>query len=258
MEHLKIGAVVGAMSLGLLGVVYGALLPSDVPFIECEDLYNLNKNGQGAIVVDVRAAEDYRAAHISGAVSVPFYKLPRDASWPRSAPLVLYCEGKGCPLSGDSALALMQAGYTNVKVLNGGIREWMFKEYPVITDKTMKKRPEIRQDAIFQGKTVTAKQLAEKFQAAENLRILDLRTENEYEAAHLPGSKNVPLEKLQRTMAASPENSEFIVYDKSSERSGQAVGLLNEAGFPAHSLLGGVIVWAAAGYPLAAGKDHEK
>lgn len=260
--------------LGPLARAQDNLSSADVPKMECETLYNLMKKNTKLVLVDVRVPIDFKEAHIAGAVSFPFYKLPKEAVWPKQTPLVLYCDGKGCPLSYDSALSLIKKGYKDVKVLSGGIREWELKEYPIVrAEKTEQAQPQIREDTVFKGKAVTAKQLSEWLKSSQasvagkegktgeregNILVLDSRPENEFEAAHLPGSKNISLEKLQEKVKDLPKGAEVIVCDKTAERSEQAVAILNKAGFPAHSLVGGIIVWSAAGYSLAAGKTSEK
>lgn len=274
MKLKGISALFCVVLVGFLAWAQGGLLPADVPGIECETLFNLMKKDVKLALVDVRAPSDFREAHIAGAVSVPFYKLPKEAAWPKWTSLVLYCAGKGCPLSYDSALALIKEGYKDVKVLSGGIREWELKEYPIVRDEKAKEtQPQIRENTVFKGRTVTAKQLSEQLKTLQspgdgkegqtgekggNILILDLRPESEFEAAHLPGSKNIPFEQLEEKMKNLPKGSEVIVCDKTAERSEAAVLILNKAGFPAHSLMGGIMVWSMAGYQLAAGEGYEK
>lgn len=264
MRIMKINGIGAFFCLLLLGSAraQGALSVADVPKIECDALYSQMKQDNGLVVVDVRAPIDFNEAHITGAVSVPFYKLPKEAVWPKQTSLVLYCAGQGCALSYDSALNLIKAGYVDVKVLNGGIKEWMLREYPVTRAAKAEAAAPLRENTVFKGKTVTAKQLSEYLKQApgtrERIYVLDLRPGNEFEAAHLPGAVNIPLENLQEKLKTLPAAVEVVVCDKAPERSAQAVALLNQAGFPAHALTGGIIVWSAAGYPLAAGKGNEK
>lgn len=273
MKFKGVGVFFCLVLLGLLARAQGDLLLADAAKIECETLFNLIKKDKALVLVDVRAPLDFKEAHIAGAVSVPFYKLPKDAAWPKRIPLVLYCAGKGCPLSYDSALALIKEGYEDVKVLSGGIREWELKKYPIVRDeKVGKVHPQIRENTVFKGKSVTAKQLSERLMLPQssvadkegqtgkiwgNILVLDLRPGNEFEAAHLAGSKNIPFEKLEEKMKDLPVDAEVVVYDKTAERSEAAVLVLNKAGFSAHYLVGGIIVWSMAGYRLAAGKTYE-
>lgn len=261
MKIKRIGAFFCLLLLGSARA-QGALSVADVPKVECETLYNLMKQGKELVLVDVRAPADFDEAHITGAVSVPFYRLPKEAAWPKQTPLVLYCAGQGCALSYDSALNLIKEGYADVKVLNGGIKEWLLREYPVTRAAKAEAAAPLRENTVFKGKTITAKQfykyLKQVAEPQKNIYVLDLRSEKEFEAAHLPGAMNIPLERLQEKLKYLPAKAEVVVCDKAAERSVQAVAMLNKAGFPAHALTGGIIVWSAAGYPLAAGKGNEK
>jgi rhodanese-related sulfurtransferase len=84
------------------------------------------------VLVDVREDREYAADHIVGAVHLGKGIIERDveAKYPAlDAELVLYCGG-----GFRSALAadnLQKMGYTNVISMDGGIREWREKAYPL-------------------------------------------------------------------------------------------------------------------------------
>jgi rhodanese-related sulfurtransferase len=84
------------------------------------------------VLVDVREDREYAADHIVGAVHLGKGIIERDveAKYPAlDTELVLYCGG-----GFRSALAadnLQKMGYTNVISMDGGIREWREKAYPL-------------------------------------------------------------------------------------------------------------------------------
>ncbi len=84
------------------------------------------------VLVDVREDREYDADHIVGAVHMGKGIIERDveAKYPAlDTELVLYCGG-----GFRSALAadnLQKMGYTNVISMDGGIREWREKSYPL-------------------------------------------------------------------------------------------------------------------------------
>ena len=84
-------------------------------------------------IIDVRYPNDFLRSHIKGSVSLPFYDL-KTISYPKSRAIVVYCSGIGCSLSHDAAVTLQELGYTDVRVLEGGIAEWSMKGYPVEGD----------------------------------------------------------------------------------------------------------------------------
>jgi rhodanese-related sulfurtransferase len=84
------------------------------------------------VLVDVREDREFEAGHLPGAVHLGKGVIERDieAKCPAlDTPLVLYCGG-----GFRSALAadnLQKMGYTNVISMDGGIRDWRQKGYPL-------------------------------------------------------------------------------------------------------------------------------
>lgn len=79
------------------------------------------------LLIDVREADEYNAAHIPGAINIPRglleFKLSNDAQLAeRTLKLVLYCKNSG--RSTLAADALREMGYRNVLSLAGGIEAW--------------------------------------------------------------------------------------------------------------------------------------
>ena len=88
--------------------------------------------GERFVLVDVREDREFDADHIPGAVHLGKGIIERDieAAYPElNTELILYCGG-----GFRSALAadnLQKMGYTNVISMDGGIREWREKSYPL-------------------------------------------------------------------------------------------------------------------------------
>lgn len=86
------------------------------------------------------------------------------------------------------------------------------------------------------------------------LRVVDVRSADEFAAGHVPGAVNVPLEQLQAApLAAGLKPSETLVlYCASGRRAGLAAGALQAHGFTAvQQLEGHYAGWQAAGQPIA-------
>lgn len=87
------------------------------------------------MLVDVREESEFAKDHLPGALHMGKGVIERDieARVPDlNAPLVLYCGG-----GFRSALAadnLQKMGYTNVISMDGGMREWREKNYPLTRD----------------------------------------------------------------------------------------------------------------------------
>lgn len=74
--------------------------------------------------------------------------------------------------------------------------------------------------------------------------ILDVRTDDEFNARHLDGAVNIPAEDLQKRIAELPDKKRpVIVYCKSGGRSAKAAEILKAAGFTQVHDLGGIGNW---------------
>jgi rhodanese-related sulfurtransferase len=88
--------------------------------------------GEKFHLVDVREESEFAQDHLPGALHLGKGILERDIESrvpDPAAPIVLYCGG-----GFRSALAadnLQKMGYTNVISMDGGIREWRQKGYPL-------------------------------------------------------------------------------------------------------------------------------
>lgn len=87
------------------------------------------------VLVDVREDNEFSKDHLPGAIHLGKGVIERDIESKvpdTSAEIVLYCGG-----GFRSALAaenLQRMGYTNVISMDGGIREWREKGYPLTKD----------------------------------------------------------------------------------------------------------------------------
>lgn len=82
-------------------------------------------------VLDVRPAEEYRAAHIAGAFSVPLKELEaRLETLPKDREVVAYCRGPYCVLAPEAVRVLRGRGY-RAAVLEDGVSEWRARGLPL-------------------------------------------------------------------------------------------------------------------------------
>ncbi|KYP16393.1 rhodanese-like domain-containing protein [Flavihumibacter sp. CACIAM 22H1] len=66
--------------------------------------------------------------------------------------------------------------------------------------------------------------------------IVDVRTPAEYEAGHIPGSSNIPLDQLKKQLAVlKKEGKAIIAVCRSGNRSALAVSQLKAAGINAYN-----------------------
>ncbi len=82
-------------------------------------------------LLDVRPGEEYKAAHIPGAASIPMEELStRISELPEGIEVVAYCRGAYCVLANDAVRLLTARGFTASR-LNDGMPEWRLARLPV-------------------------------------------------------------------------------------------------------------------------------
>ena len=108
------------------------VMPMPVLLDEIQPLMN-----EGGLLVDARNQELFAAGHIQGAISLPWVDM--DDQLPdfirridRDRIVVTYCSGFGCPDSFDLGIRLIEAGYGDVRVFEGGYPEWRDAGLPVV------------------------------------------------------------------------------------------------------------------------------
>lgn len=76
------------------------------------------------VVIDVRPAHEYEAAHFPNAVSIPLSELPkRHREIPAGSSVVVYCRGEFCRLARQAAQWLRENGI-DAKAMDEGVVEW--------------------------------------------------------------------------------------------------------------------------------------
>ena len=96
---------------------------------------------QNAVFLDARAPDLYEFGHILGSRNISweefdahYNQVMKDIRW--DAQIITYCDGEGCSLSKELALALIAEGYQNVRVLVNGWRRWEEHRLPIVTGKS--------------------------------------------------------------------------------------------------------------------------
>ena len=75
--------------------------------------------------------------------------------------------------------------------------------------------------------------------------LLDVRTPQEYREGHIPGSKNVPLQELDKVdSVAENKDTMLYVYCRSGARSRQAVSILKHMGYTNVHNIGGIAAYS--------------
>lgn len=77
-----------------------------------------------------------------------------------------------------------------------------------------------------------------------NIRLVDVRTEEEFSDGHIPNSVNVPLGSIQQIGEVVPnQNEKLFVYCLSGSRSEMACAQLVQMGYSDVTNIGGISNW---------------
>ncbi|MCR3750468.1 MBL fold metallo-hydrolase [Lentzea californiensis] len=186
----------------------------------------------GARLIDVRPVDEFAAAHVPGALSIPL--RPVFASWlgwlaPHNRPLVVVRGADQDPA--EIAWQAAKIGYLDLAgELDGGMDAWTAAELPTTTTKL------VRPDQVSGP-------------------VLDIRQEPEFTSGHLPGAQHVELGNLPSRVDEVPQEP-LIVMCGHGERAMGAASLLEQAGHRDVAVLtGGPQDWAdATGGRLESGR----
>lgn len=78
--------------------------------------------------------------------------------------------------------------------------------------------------------------------------MLDVRTVEEWNQAHIPEASLIPLDQLEGRVNEVPTDVPVVIYCRSGNRSQTALWILRSAGYDnVHTMLGGINAWVEAG-----------
>ena len=191
----------------------------------------------GHVLLDVRPAADFGAAHVPGSLNIGLggqFAMWAGSLIPLNAAIVVIADTNA--QVDESVVRLARVGIENVKgYLEGGFQSWLEAGFPG--------------DSIEQ---VTVAQLKEQIARGE-LQIVDVRRPAEYVNGHVPHAFNAPLANLDKSLGPLPLEKDKLtaVICAGGYRSSAAASLLQKQGFSnLLNVSGGTGAWVQAGYPV--------
>jgi hydroxyacylglutathione hydrolase len=187
----------------------------------------LSLQSEGAQILDVRDGEDFAGAHLKNSVNVALDG--RYASWAGTVldserPIVIIAA------PGDEQEAAMRLGRIGFDNVLGYLQDGMLALAS-------------RSDLLARVARITARDLQEW--SGQKLWVLDVRTANERAQVHIPGSENIPLNRLRQDIEEVPKDQPVAVYCAGGYRSSVAASLLMQQGLQVYDIVGGVASWQA-------------
>ena len=195
------------------------------------------RDKSGHILLDVRAAADFGAAHVPGSMNIGLGG--QFAMWAGSlislnSEIIIIADTS--TQVDESVVRLARVGIENVKgFLDGGVQSWREAGLPL--------------DAIEQ---ISVSELKEQMANGE-LQIVDVRRPGEYVNGHVPSALNAPLASLEKSLGPLPLQKDKLtaVICAGGYRSSAAASLLQQKGFSnLLNVSGGTGAWINAGYPV--------
>jgi rhodanese-related sulfurtransferase len=105
----------------------GSNLPSEISVAQA-----LAKRDSGAFILDVRQPEEWNEAHIPDSTLIPLDQLSnRLNELPKDQEIVVVCRSGNRSAQGRDIL--LQAGFTDVTSMAGGLNQWKVAGYPTVS-----------------------------------------------------------------------------------------------------------------------------
>ena len=186
------------------------------------------------LVIDTRSPESFAGAHIQGSYNIWLEGLSTFGGWVANERTTIFLVVDQ-PAQADSAVAsLERIGIDSVAgVLVNGVEAWREDGLPI--------------DALG----TTSAQETSRWMQEEDVYVLDVRDDMEWEEKHIPGAHHMFVGYLEDNPPQLAPERKIVVHCSVGHRSGLAVSILRRQGFRnVHNMLGGITAWEKLGLPL--------
>jgi len=93
---------------------------------------------------------------------------------------------------------------------------------------------------------------------SDNIYIVDVRTQNEFNAGHIKGAVQIPVDEFEKAVNEGkiPPGKTVLIYCQSGNRSSRAADMLGKTGYnnvkdqSVNNMIGGFGEWQLKGYPV--------
>ena len=91
-------------------------------------------------------------------------------------------------------------------------------------------------------------QTAAAIQDNDDVVLIDVREQHEYDAGHIPGITLIPMSEMESRVSEIPTDKTVVLTCQSGRRSAQIYDWLTQNGYDnVHNMQGGFVGWQAAG-----------
>jgi rhodanese-related sulfurtransferase len=85
---------------------------------------------------------------------------------------------------------------------------------------------------------------------ADGALLLDVREDHEWQAGHAPEATHLPMSRISASVSQLPTDRLIVCVCHVGARSAAVAEALNNAGYSAANLVGGMDAWSARGLPV--------
>ena len=225
-------------------------------------LRGMVEDGGELALVDVREELIFSQGHLLLARSAPLSRLELKFAElvPRRTTRIVLCDGND-GLAERAALVLARNGYSDLRILAGGVETWAAAGFELFTGVNVPSKA-FGEFIEHENRTpsIAADELARLIGEDADLVVLDSRPFDEYARVSIPGATNVPGAELvlrARELAPSPDTT-VVVNCAGRTRSIIGAQSLINAGLPNKvvALRNGTMGWSLAGLTCDKGKSQ--
>ncbi|MDY0304157.1 MAG: rhodanese-like domain-containing protein [Sphaerochaeta sp.] len=268
----KVAVDADAVLLAAAKEYFPALATSN-NMISAKDLKALlDDNPDALVLVDIRSGADFEAGHIEGAYHSAWADLGAVMEKiPTNRQVVIVCYSGQTASQAGGALRL--AGFSNVKILTGGMNGWKSAGFEAAETgaRPMSSRSNVSSPkgdeqqvlwdaakAYFKSvgtdgnKMVTAQNLYDALETNPRaFKVIDIRGESDFAEGHIQGATHSAWAQFASVIPSLSKSEKILIACFSGQTSGQTVGVLRAMGYDAYSLQGGMNNgWKPANLPL--------
>lgn len=186
----------------------------------------------GAIPLDLRTPRPFAEEHLPGAVNLQFNRadladraemlLPTDRTY--------VVHARPDPIAKIAVGLLQEAGFDVVGYLEGGLDAW--------------------KEAGYETETLPVLSVHELHDRLDELLVVDTREGFEYRHSHIPDAVSAPWTETWEQKEELPRDRTLAIVCGDEVRSAAAASILKRAGYRPALVIGGMIDWIEADYPI--------
>jgi len=146
-------------------------------------------------IIDIREAKYYGQGHInlSAHISLSYLESTVLQALPRKSVPVVIVDEDGGHLAQRASVLLARLGYSDIRILTGGITAWKAAGYPLGSGyNTLVKTFSDLAHSHYATPTITPAQLQARLENAQPTTIIDCRPEQEHRNLSIEGAYNAP------------------------------------------------------------------